>query len=278
MPRAMAAARVLRQAIGGQAWAMASRRVVLGVIGGATALLAATNVGAWVWAHTSRLLRPMQVGIAPLPPLPADQETTTLREQVIRLNAENVVLRTRLSEYLAIKGEGGVPPEQAVVVRARVISRTQRAGRRYCELDAGAIDGVTKGMPACSGWSLVGVVVGVQDGRCLVQEIADVESRIPAAILDGKRKIAEGAAVGTGRSRTLGIDYVEEQQGVEITPGMQVVTAGADGRLPAGLVLGTITSATRGGAGDHWQLAFAPVRTSDNVESLVLIRFAAPPR
>jgi cell shape-determining protein MreC len=257
---------------------MASRRVILGVIVATTALLAGTNLGAWVWAHSSRALKPLQVGMAPRVAPPADEEAAALREQVIRLNAENVVLRTRLAEYQSIKGEGGVPPEQAVVVRGRIISRTQRAGRRYCELDAGAIDGVAKGMPACSGWSLVGVVVGVQDGRCLVQEVSDSESRIPAAIVDAKRKVAEGVAVGKGHPRTLGIDYVEEQQGVEISPGMQVVTAGADGRLPAGLVLGTVTAATRGGAGDHWSISFEPVRSTDNVESLVLIRFAPPQR
>jgi cell shape-determining protein MreC len=257
---------------------MASRRVVLGIIVAGTALMAGTNLGAWVWAHTSRMLRPLQVGMAPSPRPPEDAETESLREQVIRLNAENVVLRTRLSEYQSIKGEGGVPPEQAVVVRGRIIARTQRAGRRYCELDAGAIDGVTKGLPACSGWSLVGVVVGVQDGRCLVQEISDSESRIPAAIIDAKRKVAEGVAVGKGHPHEVGIDYVEEQPGVEITPGMQVVTAGADGRLPAGLVLGTVTAATRGGTADHWSISFVPVRTTDNVESLVLIRFAQPQR
>lgn len=260
------------------AWltAMGRRRWVLAAILGVTALLAVTDIGAWAWGRLGRLVEPTQEGMAPGGA--EEQELTALREQAIRLNAENVVLRTRLSEYLSIKGEGGVPPEQAVVVRARVIARTQRAGRRYCELDAGAIDGVAKGMPACSGWSLIGVVVGLQDGRCLVQEVRDVESRIPAMILDTKRKVAEGVLAGGGRTRRLALDFVEVQEGVEIQAGMQVVTAGADGRLPAGLVIGTVAEATRGGSGEHWRIAVEPVRTADNVESLLLIRFAGAPR
>ncbi len=257
---------------------MPSRRVILVIVVGVTLLLATTHLGSWAWGKLARLVRPVQSGLAPHPGPADDEEIVTLREQVIRLNAENVVLRTRLSEYLSIKGEGGVPPDQVVVVRARVIARTQRAGRRYCELDAGAIDGVVKGLPACSGWSLVGVVAGVQDGRCLVQEISDVESRIPAAIIDGKQKVAEGVIAGTGKPRSLALDFVEDHEGLDITTGMQVVTAGADGRLPAGLVLGQITSATRAGTSGHWQIGVEPLRDTANVESLVLIKFAAATR
>ena len=150
----------------------------------------------------------------------SDAEIDALREEVVRLNAENVVLRTRLSEYLSIKGEGGVPPEQVVVVRGRIVSRTQRAGRRFCELDVGAIDGVVKGLPACSGWSLMGVVVGVQAGRCLVQEVCDTESRITAAVMDGAKPEARRGIVltGNGHPRQLVLDDVEVQEGVEIGP------------------------------------------------------------
>ncbi len=254
---------------------MPRRWNLLAALAAVTALLAFTGVGGFAWRLTSRLLGPLQEGLAPRSHHASDAETSALREEVIRLNAENVTLRTRLSEYLSIRGEGGVPPAQVVVVRGRIISRTQRANRRFCELDVGAIDGVAKGLPVCSGWSLLGVVVGVQEGRCLVQEVADAESRIPAAVMDGRQKLEEGVLSGLGHPRPLALDYLEVQDGVEIGPGMPVVTAGADGRLPAGLVLGTIETATRGGVGEHWHITVDPVRTTDNVESLLVIRFAA---
>lgn len=253
---------------------MTSRWGLLAVLGVITLLIAATNLRSWAWGHLSHLVRPVQEGLAPQGGPAAAAELAALREEVIRLNAENVILRTRLSEYLSIRGEGGVPPAEVVVVRGRIIARTQRQGRRFCELDVGAIDGVSKGLPACSGWSLLGVVVGVQEGRCLVQEVSDAQSRIPAAIVDAHQKVAEGVLAGGGSAHALRMDYVEVQEGVEIGPGMQVVTAGGDGRLPAGLVLGTVTTAVRGGVGEHWQIGVEPVRTTDNLESLVLIRFA----
>ncbi|MBA3709085.1 MAG: rod shape-determining protein MreC [Planctomycetes bacterium] len=253
---------------------MPSRRNVIGIIVGVTGLLVVAGAGGMVWSRLGNAIEPLQRGLAPIPK-EADG-VTSLREQVIRLNAENVVLRTRLSEYLAIKGEGGIPPEQAVVVRARVIARTHRAGRRYCEVDAGAVDGVVKGMPVCSGWSLVGVVAGVQDGRCLVQEVTDSESRIPAAIVDDQQKLAEGVLVGSGRAGQVSLDFVEHREGLTISEGMRVVSAGADGRLPAGLVLGTITSAKLAPGADHWQISLTPLRDTGNVESLLLMRFSPP--
>ncbi len=99
-----------------------------------------------------------------------------------------------------------------------------------------------------------------------MQEVADTESRIPAAVMGGRQKLEEGVLAGLGHPRPLTLDSVEVQDGVEIGPGMPVVTAGADGRLPAGLVLGTIETATRGGVGEHWHITIDPVRSTDNVD------------
>lgn len=202
-----------------------------------------------------------------------EQRLVQIEEQLVRLNAENALLRTRLQEYLAIRGEGGIPPEQAVVVRARIISRTVRQGRRYCELDAGAVDGVTIGMAACLGWSLVGAVVGVQEGRALVQLVSDSESRIPATLLDGEMVLAEGVLTGSGKRGLLLLDYIEERDGLQITAGQRVVTAGSDGRFPPGLVLGTVTAATRSPTAGHWHVEVVPLREADSADSLLMLKF-----
>ena len=205
------------------------------------------------------------------------QRLARLEDQLVHTNAENALLRTRLQDYLAIRGEGGIPPEQAVVVRARIVARTVRQGRRYCELDAGAVDGVLSGMAACLGWSLVGTVVGVQEGRSLVQLISDSESRIPASLLDGEAIIAEGVLSGSGRRALLLLDYIEERDGLQVVAGQRVVTAGSDGRFPPGLVLGTVTAASRSATADHWHVEVAPLREADSADSLLLLKFAPAP-
>jgi len=272
---------------------MSSRRrhLLLALALAATALLV-TSTGWPTWP--SRALRaatrPLQAGLVGAPR--DDDADAALREQLLRLNAENIQLRSRLAEYDAIRGEGGIPPNQVVVVRARVQARTSRLGRRYLELDAGAADGVVKGMAACAGWSLAGLVVGVREGSCLVQLVSDSESRIPAAVIDSSERLAEGILTGTGSSNALILDFIEDRAGLRLAPGMGVVTAGSDGRLPPGLVLGTIQQASRGASlptggehgrlkaelTSHWEIRVAPQRNLEALDSLLILRFATPER
>lgn len=246
--------------------------VVAGSLAAVALGLAASGVGPWLWGKGAGWLMPVKRGLAQADGAPDD--LVALREQVVRLNAENVLLRTRLDEYAAIRGEGGLPPEQTVVVRTRIVARTLREGRRYCEIDAGAVDGVTKGMAACLGWTLVGLVAGVQEGRALVQLVSDGESRIAAALVNGEKVVAEGVLRGTGHRAKLTLDYVEDRDGLAITPGMRVVTAGSDGRLPPGLVLGLVVTAVRSSTADHWHVEVAPLREAEAADSLLLLRFA----
>jgi hypothetical protein len=237
-------------------------------------LLVIASLGAGVvgsaWGRLDAALRPWQRSLAPTLAGP-DEDPVALREQVVHLGAENVLLRTRLADYAAIKGEGGIDPRQAVLARARIVGRTVRAGRRFIELDAGALDGVLKGLPACVGWSLAGVVAGLQDGRCLVQQITDSESRIPAAILTGTTVLAEGVVAGTGRRGELDMLYVEDRPGLTIVPGLPVVTVGTDERIPSGLVLGAVSSAERSTTADHWRVRIAPLRSAETAESLLVL-------
>ena len=204
------------------------------------------------------------------------EDFARLQDQVARLSGENVLLRGRLGQYENIKGEGQTPPERVVVARGRIISRSIRAGRRYAELDLGRIDGIERGMPVVDGWSLAGVVAGTDDGRCLVQWVSDGESRIAARVIttdeDGKPKLlCECICAGTGRRAELQLEGLETGSGIDVSPG--IVTAGGDGRLPPGLVLGSVTAAGRAG-GDRWQVVVRPSRDPELAESLLILRLA----
>jgi rod shape-determining protein MreC len=252
--------------------------LIIAVALGGTALAAWSGLTRFPPAGVAAVVEPVQrvLGGGEESETP-EQRLVRIEDQLVRVSAENALLRTRLQDYLAIRGEGGIPPEQAVVVRARIIARTVRQGRRYCELDAGAVDGVTVGMAACLGWSLVGAVVGVQEGRALVQLVCDSESRVPATLLDGENILAEGVLTGSGKRGLLLLDYIEEREGLQVTSGQRVVTAGSDGRFPPGLVLGTVTAATRSPTAGHWHVEVVPLREADTAESLLMLKFATPP-
>ena len=254
------------------------------IAAGLAAVVVVVGPLAWLRGWLAPVLTAATAALAPTGHSAADDPDEVLREQVARLGAENAVLRSRLAEYAAIQGEGGIPPERVVVARGRVIARTRRAGRRYLELDVGRVDGVAKGMAVTLGWTLVGQVAGSDDGRCLVQEITDSESRVAAAVLgtavvaEGVTKpparLCEGVLAGTGRREALSLEFVDGSGDLELVPGLSVVTAGSDGRFPATLVLGTIISASHAGTA-AWQVEVAPARDPGLAESLLVVRFVA---
>lgn len=253
------------------------RRIIIGVcLVAVTVLGISTGLVGMIWERCDNVMRPWQRGLvhetdATFIESPSAADAVGVREQMLHLGAENTFLRQRLAEYESIRGEGAVDPHQAIIARARIIGRTVRAGRRYVELDAGALDGVSKGQAVCVGWSLVGVVAGLQDGRCLVQQVTDSGSRIAAAIVNHKEMIVEGVLTGTGERAQLELTLVEDRPGLAIAPGTAVVTLGTDGGVPAGLVLGTVTEAQSPVTTNHWRIAVAPVRTVEAAESLLII-------
>jgi cell shape-determining protein MreC len=239
---------------------------------------------AWVRGWLEPVLAPLATALSPPGDLALSDPAGVLREQVARLAAENAELRERLSEFQAIQGEGGIPPARLVVARGRIIARTRRTGRRFLELDVGRVDGVQKGMAVTLGWTLIGQVSGTDDGRCLVQEVGDGESRIAAAVVDPggpalngvqptpPKRLAEGVLAGHGQRARFTLDFVEASPDLELVPNLAVVTAGADGRFPAGLVLGKIVSATHAGT-ESWQVEVAPARDAELAESVLILRF-----
>lgn len=248
--------------------------VVAAVVGG----LAVLGPLAWLRGWAAPVVGTLAGAVSPAGRASADEPEAVLREQVVRLGAENAVLRGRLAEYGAIEGEGKATPERVVVARGRVIGRTRRASRRFIELDVGRVDGVVKGMAVAMGWTLVGQVSGTDDGRCLVQEITDGESRVAAAVVDpgdaarAPVRLCEGVLAGRGRRDLLGLEFIETSPELALTPGLGVITAGSDGRFPAGLVLGAIRSASHAG-GEAWQVEVAPSRDPELAESLLVLRF-----
>ena len=249
---------------------------------GIVALSGAISLGplGWLRAHLAPLTQPVATALAPRGATAADDVAGALHEQIAKLGAQNAEMRARLSEYAQIQGEGKASPERVVVARS---------GRRYLELDIGRVDGVVKGMPVAMGWTLVGQVAGTDDGRCLVQELTDAECRVAAMVLDmgavndtpGEgdsakptvpTRLCEGVLAGTGRRNELVLTFIDAAPELPLRPGLAVVTAGADGRFPAGMVLGSISEANHAGT-DAWQVRVIQPRDPELAESLLVLRF-----
>lgn len=202
----------------------------------------------------------------------SEQQVQAMRDRFVQMSAENVALRNRLKEYEAIRGEGNVPPQRIAVARANIVARSARQGRRFCEADAGAIDGVEPGMPVLAGWTLVGFIASVQESRCLIQQLTDSESRVPAAVYNGQELLAEGVVAGSGKRAELALNYLEDRQGLEISPGMRVVSSGLD-ELPPGIGIGLVAAASRSPSSDHWSVQVMPARVMDGLDSVLIVRF-----
>lgn len=253
---------------------MSSRWLTFAGLVVATGILAAGGSSA-LWGRPGSLLTPWQRQLAgegqAVSPL------LELQTQVARLNAENVLLRARLDQYAQIRGEGGFPPERVVLARGKVVARTARAARRFLELDIGSGDGVARDQPVAAGWALAGVVVGVREGRSLVQELADSESRIPASVLDGHQVLTEGVIAGDGAPGRARLDFIAPRDGLRIDPGMLVVSAGSDGRLPPGLIIGRVEQALRGTGADHWRITVRLAADASAAESLLVLAVPETP-
>jgi hypothetical protein len=146
----------------------------------ACAAAAASGAGAWLAARALGPLRDWRAGTA------ATDESAPgdgLAEANARLAAENIELRRRLREHESLDGDPRLGDGATLPLRARVVARTSQDGRRFLELDHGAIDGIAVGDPVLGGDTLVGVVRGVQAATSLVQAVDDQEFRMVVGVL-----------------------------------------------------------------------------------------------
>ena len=168
--------------------------------------------------------------------LAAYEENERLREanrrllgwqaEAARLGVENRALRRMLAVPAA------EPP--ASLLTARVVGDSGGAFVQALLLDAGAEQGVVKGMPVTTPDGLVGRVidVGRRSARALL--ITDFNSRIPVVVeSSGDQALLDG-----DNSPLPLLRFVPLNPG--FSPGDRVMTSGRGGLLPAGLPIGRI--------------------------------------
>ena len=166
-----------------------------------------------------------------------NQTVAAWRDQALKFQTENNALRAELHVQ---------PEPQLSRVVARAIGDPNGGFVQSVIVAAGSESGVAKGQPVIvsSGTTgdpaigaMIGKVVLAGDKIARVLLITDVNSRIPV-MLEQSHAHAILAGDNSGRPQLLFLPT-----GTTLANGERVLTSASDGILPAGLVLGVVTSA-----------------------------------
>lgn len=166
------------------------------------------------------------------------EENTELRqwmEEAVRLRGD---IRTfeRLQDFAA--------DLETTPIDAFIIGESNDAFSKSMLVNAGAEDGVRRGMAVIDENGLLGriVEVGVRASRVLL--LTDVQSGVPVFV---EETGLEGILKGRTGARPV-IDFAAATVAVVFKPGQRVITSGAGGALPRGLVVGRIIGDAKGQA------------------------------
>lgn len=165
------------------------------------------------------------------------EQNKSLREENAQLRQwqeEARSLRQVLAAYEALKIYE--PPPQIRPVNAFVIGESNEAFRQSMILNVGSDDGVAHGQAVVSDRGLIGRIIDVSRHAARTLLLNDAQSRVPVFV--------EGAAIEailvgrtTGRP-SLAVTLERGGAGLEV--GQRVVTSGAGGVLPSGLLVGVV--------------------------------------
>ena len=189
-------------------------------------------------------------------------DNTRLRGQIERLNAWHGVALRLEADNRTLRGLlNFTPGERATFVSARVIADGGGPFVRSVIVNAGARDGLRKGQAVVTGAGLVGRVseTGGRSARVLL--LTDLNSRIPV-VAEQSRTRAILAGDNSARPRLV---FLPEN--AKLIPGERIVTSGHGGALPAGLLVGIVTSAGEG------TVRIEPIVDWDQLEYVRMIDF-----
>lgn len=169
---------------------------------------------------------------------PVSAAVRDLQAEVTRFTIENARLREALRQQAAAgDAERFLAAQQLRGVSATVIGRAPSSDKQLLLLDAGTEARIEKGQPVVSP---AGALLGI---------IADARLRRSTVLLLTSTYIAVGARVDNETQSpgiiagehglTLRLNFVP--QGEKIVPGQHIFTSDIDERVPANLLIGTIT-------------------------------------
>ena len=153
------------------------------------------------------------------------QQMRAWREAAIQLEQENA----RLLDLNRVQ-----PDPSLTWISGIVLADSGSPFRRSVLLNVGGRDGVEDGWAAMDGLGWVGRIAGLGERTARVLLLTDSNSRVPVLIQpSGQQALLTGDNSAAPR-----IDFIETPE--DIAAGDRIVTSGADGLYPAGLLVGQV--------------------------------------
>ncbi len=134
------------------------------------------------------------------------------------------------------------------------------------QIAKGTNDGVTLGDPVVTGAGMVGRVIQVASGHCVVRRLTDQRTGIGARAVPAFNGVLEGAGAGQPL-RFTGITL-----GTKIVVGVTVETSGATGSdLPAGIPIGVVSKVKNKSGSGYLEIEVTPFASLDELVYVTVI-------
>jgi rod shape-determining protein MreC len=169
-----------------------------------------------------------------------ERENQELRLENEQLRATNSLLRNLEGEVNRLDRALGFREKSAFkLLSARILSREGATWWNFCTIDRGSRDGIVTDMAVVTEDGVVGKTVTVAKDVAIVLLVSDESLRISVSIEGTQEQgIVSGTPVSSTYVPDLKIRFLSKT--ANLKPGMKVLTAGAGGVFPSGLVVGSI--------------------------------------
>lgn len=178
-----------------------------------------------------------------------EEDNTRLTSDVGRLLAENQALRGVEAENLKLKAALGYQSQVPfTLVPARVIGRPVSNWWSTIKVDKGSDDGVMADVPVVTADGLAGKVIEVWKDGATVLLVTDENCKVAANVEGSKSPDRQGIVhVEVRGERAAGplqpemrLSFISKYASLQ--PGQRILTSGAGGVYPAGIMLGKVAS------------------------------------
>ena len=169
-----------------------------------------------------------------------ERENQELKLENEQLRATNSLLHNLETEVNRLNRALGFREQSPFkLLPARVISRESATWWNTCTIDRGSKEGIATDMAVVTENGLVGKITTVAKDVAVVLLVSDESLRVSVSIEGTQEQgIVSGTRASSNYSPDLRIRFLSKT--ANLKPGMKVLTAGAGGVFPSGLVLGTV--------------------------------------
>lgn len=201
----------------------------------------------------------------------AAEENRSLRERVESLENQNAHLMEVAQENERLRGLLKMGEDSKLAsIAARVIGYDASNWIQAVSIDRGSQHGIKEGMAVLGSSGVVGQVIAAGPFSSKVLLLTDHSSGIDALIQGTRaRGIVEGAGTNECAWR-----FVTEADEVKV--GDRLVTSGADGVYPKGMLVGVVSGIDDRGKGIAPMIRIEPAEDLDRMENLLVITSLAP--